>query len=61
MHPSSRRPRAIAIALPVARPRMTRDLAADWRRWSLAERLAATLIAVLATAAWVAKIVLAAG
>lgn len=29
------------------RARLTRDLAADWTRWSRAERLAATLFAVL--------------
>jgi len=61
MDRSPRRPRAIAIAHPIARIRMTRDLAADWRRWSRAERFAAMLIAVLATAAWVTNIVLAAG
>jgi hypothetical protein len=46
----SRRPRAVAITLPLADSRTLRDLARDWRRWTPAERAAARLIAVLAAA-----------
>ncbi len=53
----ARRPRAIAIA----RPQAARDLAADWRRWSPAERTAAMLIAALAAASCLAQLILAAG
>ena len=53
----TRRPRAIAIA----RPQAARDLAADWRRWSPAERTAAMLIAALAVASCLAQTILAAG
>ena len=54
----SRRPRAIAIAAPFAQARPMRDLAADWRRWSKAERIAARIAAALAAATSVAWVVL---
>jgi hypothetical protein len=49
---SVRQPRALA--------RMRRDAAADWRRWTPAERFAARL-ALLLAAACLARILLAAG
>jgi hypothetical protein len=34
-------------ALPQPRPRLLRDARADWRRWSVAERIAACALGIL--------------
>ncbi len=61
MNRPTRRPRAIAIAQPLADTRLLRDLARDWRRWSPAERVGAMLITALAAAACLTQLILAAG
>lgn len=53
----TRRPRAIAIAQPLTGMRLMRDFARDWRRWTPAERMAAQLIAVLATALFLGELI----
>jgi hypothetical protein len=49
----ARQPRAIAIA----RPCLRRDLAADWRRWSPAERAGAVLLTALTAAACLLRLI----
>ncbi|MGO8920478.1 MAG: hypothetical protein ACLQJR_31675 [Stellaceae bacterium] len=58
---SARRPRALAVTIirPLAGMRLMRDLAGDWRRWTPAERGAARLILLLATAFCLARALLA--
>jgi hypothetical protein len=35
------------IALPQRRPQLLRDVCADWRRWSVGERVAASVLGIL--------------
>jgi hypothetical protein len=59
MSRSRRQPRAIGLSRPMVAPRVMRDFAGDWRRWSPPERNTARLVVLLAATAGLAWVVLA--